>query len=282
MTAVPDVEPAQGNIEPEKVPPKTEDVQRKPDSENWAPNMDRLKISEVPEGASNLNLEGRQMVSPLQGFGQLWRKTYRIRLEGAEVTPQQVVASWKENFNDFQPDDNQFFSTERGVKPGEMLFIKTRLPALPNTPGVIPFSSGVMILYSDEVSFTVMTPEGFPESGWNTFSAHEEDGVTIAQVQSMARATDPVYELGFRVMGGSEKQEQTWKHVLTSLARHFGVEGPVEMTRECLDPKLQWSQAGNVWQNASIRTTVYVLSSPVRWVGRLFRRDKKDKDTTHL
>jgi len=43
-----------------------------------------------------------------------------------------------------------------------------------------------MILYSDD-SFTVMTAEGLPEAGGNTFSAYEEDGVTVVQIQSLAR-----------------------------------------------------------------------------------------------
>jgi len=34
----------------------------------------------------------------------------------------------------------------------------------------------------------VMTPEGHPESGWNTFSAYEDDdGRVVTQVQSLAR-----------------------------------------------------------------------------------------------
>ena len=35
----------------------------------------------------NLNVEGRQVVGPLQGFGQMWQKTYTIRLSGASVSP---------------------------------------------------------------------------------------------------------------------------------------------------------------------------------------------------
>jgi len=31
----------------------------------------------------------------------------------------------------------------------------------------MPVAAGVMILYADDLSFTVMTPEGFPEAGGN-------------------------------------------------------------------------------------------------------------------
>jgi hypothetical protein len=110
-----------------------------------------------------------------------------------------------------------------------------------------------------------MTPQGFPESGWNTFSAYDEDGVTVVQIQSLARAADPLYEIGFRLIG-SRAQEQIWKHVLTSIATHFGVNGQVEITKTCVDPRLQWSEAKNVWHNAGIRTTLYTISAPLRWV----------------
>ena len=33
-----------------------------------------------------------------------------------------------------------------------------------------------------------MTPEGHPESGWVTFSAADDAGAVVAQVQTMARA----------------------------------------------------------------------------------------------
>jgi hypothetical protein len=57
------------------------------DLTNWATAVRRLQVSEVPDGVDNINVDGRRVVGVIQGFGQLWRKTYRIRLEGAAVTP---------------------------------------------------------------------------------------------------------------------------------------------------------------------------------------------------
>ena len=69
----------------------------------------------------------------------------------------------------------------------------------------MPVYTGVRVLYADE-SFTVMTPEGHPESGWNTFSAYQdEDGTAAAQIQSLARANEPIYELGFRIVGSTSR-----------------------------------------------------------------------------
>jgi hypothetical protein len=215
---------------------------------------------------------GREVVGPLQGFGQLWRKTYRIRLSGTSATATEVMGVWKEHFPRFQPPQNRFFPPLTGLDPGKVIYIDSHLTVVPGLPGAIPIAAGVMVLYADEESFTVMTPQGFPESGWNTFSAYDDDGCTVAQVQSMARASDPVYEFGFRFMGGSRHQEETWRHVLTSLAGHFGVVGQVEMHKDCLDPKLQWSQAKNVWHNAGIRTVLFKVTAPLRFLGKLIKR----------
>jgi hypothetical protein len=241
----------------------SQSAERKPrDAGNWAEGVSTLKVSEVPEGAVNLNVEGRRVAGPLRGFGALWQKTYRVRMHGSDVTPAQVVEVWKANFQKFQPKQNRFFPTRAGFKPGQIVLINATMTGM-------PVDAGVMVLYADEESFTVMTPEGFPEAGFNSFSAYAEDGCTVAQVQSIARANDPIYELGFRIVG-SRVQERIWAHVLTSLAAHFGVKGQVEMEKICLDPRVQWSQVRNVWHNASIRSLIYVIGRPVRIVrGRL-------------
>ena len=226
------------------------------DQNQWAPPVTRLKVSSVPAGAENLNVDGRRTSGPLQGFGQLWQKTYRVRLSGAQATPEEVVRIWKERFPSFQPPENRFYPSMAGIKPGEVVLINASV-------GGLPVDGGVLVLYADDESFTFLTPEGFPEAGWNTFSAFEEDGATVAQIQSLARATDPIYEIGFRLMG-SQKQEQIWAHVLTALADYFGVHGEVRTSKSCVDPKLQWAHAGNVWQNGAIRTLLHTMLAPAR------------------
>jgi phytoene dehydrogenase-like protein len=74
--------------------------------------------------------------------------------------------------------------------------------------GGMPLSTGVFVLYSDDESFTLMTPQGHVFAGWITFSAHEEIGCTVAQAQVLMRANDPIYELGLRF--GGHKQEDVF------------------------------------------------------------------------
>jgi len=57
------------------------DANQKSSHPHWAQRVDELKAPDAPPEALNLNVAGRRAVGPLQGFGQLWQKTFRIRLE---------------------------------------------------------------------------------------------------------------------------------------------------------------------------------------------------------
>ena len=231
----------------------------------WAVSSGRLKVEDVPAGATNLNVDGRQVVGPLQGFGQLWQKTYSVRLEGSTATPEEVMATWKQNFPKFWPRGNRFYPSLVGIAPGEVALLSLAMP------GGMPLSTGMLVLYSDNVSFTMMTPQGHMESGWITFSTYDDDGVTVAQVQSIARANDPMYEVGF-LLFAHKTQERFWLDTLRALARHLNVDGKVEMRKNCVDTRWQWSQAKNIWHNAAVRTGIYMTLAPVRWVGRQLKR----------
>ena len=163
---------------------------------SWAQPVSKLTVPELPSEATNLNVEGRKVVGPLQGFGQMWQKTYLVPLSGTAVTPKEVIKAWKENFGDFWPKGNRFYAPTTGIAPGEVAVLNL-------STGGMPLSTGVMVIFSDEESFTFMTPEGHMFSGWITFSAYEKDEATVAQAQLLIRANDPLYEVGFR-LGGSK------------------------------------------------------------------------------
>lgn len=227
----------------------------------WAQQVTTLTVGEVPAGAVNLNVEGRRVVGPLQGFGPLWQKTYRVRLSAPDVTPAAVVRVWKARFPEFQPPQNRFYPALAGVAPGQIVLLNASMRGL-------PVDSGLMVLYADDETFAFMTPEGCPEAGWIMCSAYEGDGGTIAQVQTQGRSNDPIFEFGFRFLGGAKEQEKIWKHVLRELAASFGVAGQVDLEKTCLDPRIHWSKAANVRHNASVRSMLYAMAAPVRWVRR--------------
>jgi len=231
------------------------------DAAYWARLISTLKASDAPAGVVALNVDGRRVVGPLQGFGQMWQKTYWAPLRGAAVTPALVIETWKAEFPAFWPKGNRFYEPLTGIAPGEVALLTLTMPA------AIQLSTGVLVLYADDESFTLMTPQGHVLAGWITFSAFEADGTTIAQAQLLIRGNDPLYEIGLR-LGGHRQEDRFWEHTLTALAARFGVNAPVQRRVICLDPRLQWSRAGNVWQNAAVRTTLYTLTKPVRWIRR--------------
>ena len=233
----------------------------------WALPVDKLQVAGVPQGAINLNVAGRRIAGPLQGFGQLWQKTYRVRLDGAPVSPQEVIQAWRENFPKFWPKGNNFYAPLTRIEPGEVAVLNLALP------GGMKLSTGVRVIYADEESFSFMTPEGHMYAAMITFSAFEDDGATIAQVQPLIRASDPLYEIGMRVGFAHKMEDEFWRKTLEALAAHFNIPGAsVDQKNTLVDPKLQWQYTKNIWHNAAIRSTIYTMTTPVRWVGKLFRR----------
>jgi hypothetical protein len=230
---------------PDRVPDPTLPAS---DRERWATNRAHLEV----EGADAGNVNGRRLSGPVQGFGRLWQKTYRIRLAGAEVTPEEVVATWRANYGAFWPDDNRFTPPLAGVAPGEVALISGKA-------GGITLSTGVLVLYADDVSFSFLTPEGHPFAGMITFSAHPSDDVTEAQVQLLIRAHDPLVEIGM-VLGGHRKEDRMWQHTLTRLAAHFGVSAEVDTKVTCVDRHRQWRRFGNVRHDAAL----YAVTKPFR------------------
>jgi len=226
----------------------------------WAEPVSRLSVKPMPGEAVNLNVGGRRVAGPMQGFGQLWQKTYRISLPG-NISPEQAISTLKENFTKYQPPANRFFPPPEGISPGEVILINA------DTPGGLVVT-GVMVLYAGPESFTFITPQGHPEAGWVTFSAFKDNGFTTVQIEGLARAGDPVYELAFRI-AGSRLQQSIWMNVLQSMLKHLNVDGQVQVTPVRLDTRLQWNRLFNLFLNAQILTMLY---TPALIYRKLFNR----------
>jgi anti-anti-sigma regulatory factor len=250
-----------GNIFQEKVSTKTP-----LDLDFWAKQVSRLTVPPMPPEAININIKGRRIVGAVNGFGYLWQKTYRLIIDKKGLNPEDIIKALKHNFPSFQPSYNRFYPSPAGIAPGEIVAIDS------STPGG-PVSTGVIVLYADDVSFTFITPQGHPVSGWVTFSAFKMGDKIIAQILGLDRANDPVYEAAFRAVG-SEMQVRIWKYVLTSLAKYLEVPPDITVEPVCIDKHIQVSQLCNVWYNAQIRTICYM---PFRWLSKLFKDSKLNK-----
>jgi len=235
--------------------------------DSWAAPITQLDVVDMPAGALNLNVQGRQLSGLVRGFGQMWQKTYRIRLEGTTVTPSLVIQTWKKEFERFWPKGNYFYGRSSGITPGDVAVLNLAGPGGVNAPGGLPLvSTGIMVIYADDESFAFMTPQGHMFAGMITFSSFEEQG-TVAQIQALIRASDPLIELMFR-LGVTKVEDDFWMQTLRNLAASFGSSSQPELKVVCIDPHMQWKEASNIWQNAGIRTGLYIMASPFRWIRR--------------
>ena len=235
---------------------QTEERRLRNDAAHWARYVETLK---VPEGLLSPNVEGHRPVGPLQGFGKMWQKSFKVRLEGASASPTEVVETLREKFPEISGFGKGFLVPLGGLVPGAVALLAGGL-------------TGVMVLYSDEESFTYMTPEGHPFSGWITFSTYgDEDGTTVTQAQLLIRANDPLWE-AMMVLGLNRAENIQWQSTLRNLAAHFGANGKVETRVICVDPKRQWSHYKNIRHNVLIRSALRVPSTLMHKISKRARR----------
>ncbi len=227
------------------------------DEAYWAARPD-LAFVEAPADALNLNAAGRRVTGPVQGFGQLWQKTYWTALPGADISPTGLIALWKAEYASFWPRGSRFYGSLAGIKPGESALLNLGFG------NATLLSTGILVMYADDESFTFMTPEGHGFAGWITFSAAEEDGVTVARITALIRASDPLYELGMP-LAMHRMEDLTWERVLRALAARVGVPAAsVHRTRVCVDRRRQWRRWSNIRQNSALRTLAYRAAHPFR------------------
>jgi hypothetical protein len=219
----------------------------------WAAPVDHLHVrGDLPPGALNLNVDGRRVAALSGGFGRLWQKIYRIRLEDVAISPEDLVVLWKERFPDFWPRFMRFYKPDGLISAGDVAVI--------NSAGV---ATGILVLYDDDESFSYITPEGHPFNGMITFSAERQGGVTVAQASAYIRAQDPLYEL-VMTLGGHRMEDFVWTQTLQNLARHVGVEAKATTLRIRIDKRRRWREFGNIRRSAALRSAAYMLSKPFR------------------
>jgi len=253
---VPDAAPAPGAAKND--PPR--------DAASWAKKVERLEV-DPRDGVRGTNVAGRRLTGPVQGFGKMWQKSYRMKA-GSQISPEAAIATWKEHFPEFWPKGSRFAGALTGINPGDVALLDLSIG------GGVKLSTGVFVLYADAESFTLMTPQGHMFAGWITFSAEREDpgtgGETIVQVLVLMRANDPLYEMGMPVM--HRKEDKFWVATLTALGHRLGLADPkVEAKTTCVDTKRQWRHASNIWHNSGVRSVLQTVTGPL---ARTRRPDK--------
>jgi len=250
-------------VETRKAGPVTADAPNKRSDANWAKPVDRLSAAGVA-GARDDAVTGKRVSGPLQGFGQLWQKSFTVRLDGVDTTPEAVIATWKAHFPEFWPKGQRFYAPLSGIAPGEVALLE--IEPVPGAP--VRLSTGVLVLYADEESFTFMTPEGHTLSAWITFSARRDGGVVVAEAQALERPSDPFDDIAYK-LGGNRQNNKFWEATLRNLAIMVGVPTPVvDIHVTCIDGNRQWRYWSNVRNSATLRSARRTMTSPIRWITR--------------
>jgi len=240
------------------------DAQPSRDAESWAAPVQSLAVTDVPAGATAATVRGRRLAGPVQGFGRMWQKTFRVHLEGApaDLTPQAVISTWKAEFPSFWPKGNTFYAPLAGIRPGEVALLSV------SAAGPVRLHTGVMVVFADDEAFTLMTPEGHMLAAWITFSAYRAaDGTIVAQAQALERASDPIFELGLS-LGGHRVNNRFWETTLRNVARRLGSSAEPTVEVVCVDRRRQWRHAANVRHNAGFRSALHTATAPLRWLRR--------------
>ncbi|MGH3151640.1 MAG: fungal specific transcription factor domain-containing protein [Streptosporangiaceae bacterium] len=241
------------------------------DTGSWAKKVDRLEV-DPRAGVRGTNVAGRRLTGPVQGFGKMWQKTYRMNA-GPAIAPEAAIATWKQHFPEFWPKGNRFSGALTGINPGDVALLDLAIG------GGVKLSTGVFVLYADTESFTLMTPQGHMFAGWITFSAEREGDETIVQALVLMRANDPIYEIGM-TLGGHAKEDKFWAATLTALGQRLGLPEPKVDTRStCVDSKRQWRHARNIWHNSAVRSVLQTIAAPVTGLARMLRNDKPGAKT---
>ncbi|GAB4264361.1 MAG: hypothetical protein Kow0092_15970 [Deferrisomatales bacterium] len=232
----------------------------------WAGHLGRVRLSRAPAPFPARLVRGLAVEGPAGGFGQLWDKTYEVRLPGVSASPREAVAFVKEHLGELWPDGAELYAPPPGIAPGAAGVIRLTLP------GGVPLVTGIRVLHAGQEAFTFATLRGHMEAGWITFGARRDGETTVVCVESLARTGDPLFELGFLLFGHAE-QERFWVETLTRLAGRLGAVGEVGVVKSCADPSRRWAGVANLPANAAARTALYTaVGVAARLLGRRRRR----------
>ena len=228
------------------------------DDDNWAKPIDRLAAGNVPPARST-RVGGKQVVSPIQGFGKMWQKTYRVALAGPSVTPQEVIATWKAEFPTFWPKGSQFHAPLTGIAPGEVALLQAsrrrrdealdrRLRPL-RRRGVVHVhdAAGAHVRRLDHV----LGGRG---------GRRDRGAVPGADARAGSAHRDRS-----RRSAGTRRRTASGRTTLRALARALRRRRRSRRRRVvCVDKRRQWGRAGNVRHSSAFRSTIHTATSPLR------------------
>jgi hypothetical protein len=167
----------------------------------------------LPEGLADGRLQ-----RPEDGAGPLFRRRYRVRIEGGRLTAEQLMAEMLRDPNRAAPIEVAVFRKTRGgqgpLRVGDEFVVRM--------PG--PWDGPVVVVDRTPTSFRFATLQGHLEAGQIEFrTAPAEGGAVRFEIESWARSGDRLAGLLFdRVKLAKEMQLHMWTHFCERMAKLAG------------------------------------------------------------
>jgi Domain of unknown function (DUF1990) len=154
---------------------------------------------------------------PDDGHGPLFHRVYRTRIRETTMTPETVVEHVAADPDSVAPTEFASFKKVRGEE-GEMRVGDEYVVHMPG-----PWDGPVRVVERTPTCFRLATLEGHLEAGQIRFSAREENGMVVFEIESWARSAGPLVHLLYdRLRMAKEVQLHMWTSVLQRVAEVAG------------------------------------------------------------
>jgi NADH dehydrogenase len=165
--------------------------------------------------------------TPEEGFGDLERKSFRADIEGSQLTPAELMTTFRRKCTEIMPIEFQAEpDTPQEVEQGITL------------TAALPLRGNIQMRVEEvtETSVTFGTLKGHPLAGVVRFSAEEVEGNLRFTITIYARAANIADWVAMKTVG-STMQDLNWQTVVTRVVELSGGKAPrgVESETESLE-----------------------------------------------
>jgi hypothetical protein len=167
-------------------------------------------------------VDATEVQSVADGIGPLFHRRYRARIKGAELGPEELIATIKRDLNAAAP--TTFARFQRVLGDGDTL--DTGDEYVVRMPG--PWDGPVRVIAQTPQAFRLATLEGHLEAGQIEFRAEDEDDRLRFTIESWARSGDRLSNLLYHRIGmAKEVQLHMWISFLEGAAKlaHGSIDG---------------------------------------------------------
>lgn len=185
---------------------------------------------EVPRLDAPPEAEGPGLQHADEGEGPRFHRRYRVRVQGAQWTPEAVIADIGRDFGPYVAPEVARFERETGedgaLIPGDEFLVHINGP----------WNGPVRVVEVTPTCFRLATREGHMEAGQIEFRADSpEAGTLVFTIESWARSRDVLVDVTYDGLGVAKGAQQAmWTYFCEQVAQRSGGEkvGEIEVTTE--------------------------------------------------